>query len=101
MAFERANWHSGLTYKQTCSSCRAIVMYKDDALDFRPWYADGFVSCPRCGSALRHSEAFAVGRTQIVGQAAESTQRKASFCTNCGKAFAENDVFCSGCGKKR
>lgn len=60
MAFQRALWHSGLTYKQTCSKCHTVIQYTDDQLDFRPWYADGFVYCPTCRSPLRHNEAYAV-----------------------------------------
>ena len=60
MAFQRALWHSGLTYKQTCSKCHTVIQYTDDQLDFRPWYADGFVYCSTCRSPLRHNEAFAV-----------------------------------------
>ena len=56
MAFKRALWHSGLTYQQTCYHCRAVVRYTDYQLDFRPWYPDGFVYCPRCKGPLRHNE---------------------------------------------
>ena len=60
MAFKRALWHSGLTYKQTCPKCHTVIQYQDDKLDFRPWYADGFIYCATCRSPLRHSEAFAI-----------------------------------------
>ena len=60
MAFQRALWHSGLTYKQTCPKCHTVIQYMDDKLDFRPWYADGFVYCATCRSPLRHNEAFAI-----------------------------------------
>ena len=39
MAFKRALWHSGLTYKLTCNKCQTVIQYTDDKLDFRPWYA--------------------------------------------------------------
>ena len=60
MAFQRALWHSGLTYKQTCPKCHTVIQYQDDKLDFRPWYADGFVYCATCRAPLRHNEAFAI-----------------------------------------
>ena len=60
MAFQRALWHSGLTYKQTCPKCHTVIQYQDDKLDFRPWYADGFVYCATCRSPLRHNEAYAI-----------------------------------------
>ena len=60
MAFKRALWHSGLTYKQTCPKCHTVIQYQDDKLDFRPWYADGFVYCATCRSPLRHNEAYAI-----------------------------------------
>ena len=60
MAFQRALWHSGLTYKQTCPKCHTVIQYTDEQLDFRPWYADGFVYCATCRSPLRHNEAYAV-----------------------------------------
>ena len=60
MAFQRALWHSGLTYKQTCPKCHTVIQYTDEQLDFRPWYTDGFVYCATCRSPLRHNEAYAV-----------------------------------------
>ena len=60
MGFKRAAWHSGLTYQQTCEYCKTIIQYTDYSLDFRPWYADGFVYCPRCKKPLRHNENYAI-----------------------------------------
>ena len=60
MAYKRALWHSGLTYQQRCSRCQAVVRYMDDSLDFRAWYPNGFVYCPRCKNPIRHDEAFAI-----------------------------------------
>lgn len=60
MAFKRALWHSGLTYQQTCYHCQTLIRYTDYNLDFRPWYPDGFVYCPRCKSPVRHNERFAI-----------------------------------------
>jgi predicted amidophosphoribosyltransferase len=60
MAFQRALWHSGLTYQQICFNCHALVQYTDHNLDFRAWYPDGFVYCPKCREPLRHSETFAI-----------------------------------------
>lgn len=67
MAFKRAMWKSGLTYQQTCRSCGTTVQYMDDKLDFRPWYADGFVYCPVCRTPLRHNEQYAING--VPGQA--------------------------------
>ena len=60
MAFKRALWHSGLTYQQKCYHCQTLIRYTDYNLDFRPWYADGFVYCPRCNAPVRHNEYFAI-----------------------------------------
>ncbi len=60
MGYKRAEWHSGLTYQQTCENCKTIVQYTDYSLDFRPWYADGFVYCPRCRTPMRHNENYAI-----------------------------------------
>lgn len=108
MAFKRAQWHSGLTYRQVCETCGFEMVYKDNILDFRPWYADGFVYCSRCKTPLRHREAFAIDapapETQndpapvASSEAAETTEVR--FCSQCGKATRPGDVFCSGCGSK-
>lgn len=121
MAFKRALWHSGLTYYQVCTKCHTPVKYNDYSLDFRPWYADGFVYCPRCKAPLRHSEAFAINEDgtpyysnsmpqvasqpvmpQDAGAAPQSVNTKAvAFCTNCGRQYNKGvDHFCSGCGNK-
>ncbi len=126
MAFKRALWHSGLTYQQTCRQCHTVVSYTDHLLDFRPWYADGFVYCPTCRTPLRHSEEFAVDapspataapvppaspyavdtNTAPMNTASPvdepmSAAPLAAFCTACGKQFRDDDRFCSGCGAKR
>jgi predicted amidophosphoribosyltransferase len=117
MAFKRATWHSGLTYKQVCRSCQTEVVYDDYALDFRPWYADGFVYCPKCHTPLRHNENLAVenGKVQnniVVNESAPShieindaqvvtEGERANFCPKCGKKFEDADNFCSVCGTKR
>lgn len=122
MAFKRALWHSGLTYQQTCRSCRETVTYMDNALDFRPWFPDGFVYCPKCKTPLRHNEAYAINspqpnpyapqntapapNTDPVVQSTPPAQNSAervlpAFCSNCGKAFLPEDKFCSNCGNKR
>ena len=113
MAFKRALWKSGLTYQQPCRSCRTIVTYTDDVLDFRPWYPDGFVYCPKCKTPLRHNEMFAINAptpaTAVVpgsvvdpesSQAPDATSLS-PFCSNCGKKFDAPDKFCSGCGSPR
>ena len=68
MAFKRAFWHSGLTYRQTCPKCHTVIQYQDDKLDFRPWYADGFVYCATCRSPLRHNEAYAIDADGNAGK---------------------------------
>ncbi|MBQ5825097.1 MAG: hypothetical protein IIW48_09870 [Clostridia bacterium] len=116
MAYQRALWHSGLTYQQTCSGCQALVRYTDASLDYRPWFADGFVYCPRCRKPLRHNERYAIdqdgnyinpqpapapqpGYQQPMPQSA--CEGGTMFCCKCGKQFAADDNFCSGCGTKR
>ncbi len=115
MAFKRATWHSGLTYKQVCRSCQTEVVYDDYALDFRPWYADGFVYCPKCHTPLRHNENLAVGsdpvNNNITVNETETSHIeindnvadgfRANFCPKCGKKFEESDNFCAACGTKR
>ena len=106
MAFKRAAWHSGLTYEQTCPQCKTVVKYKDTILDFRPWYADGFVYCPTCKKPLRHKEIYAIDailQEQKVVDLTENKQtnyckltlpelKRYSFIQNCSK-FCE--VFLS------
>ncbi len=112
MAFKRALWHSGLTYKNVCDNCGSIVKYKDDALDFRPWYPDGFVYCPKCKKPLRHNERLAVDAPKVepetfvincqnISSSASNDTKLHRFCTSCGKQFNDKDVFCSACGSKR
>lgn len=121
MGFKRAEWHSGLTYQQTCETCKTVLQYTDYSLDFRPWYADGFVYCPRCKTPLRHNERFALGNesapktvpasvpeekpaysVSLSEQAAAPvTTGMGAFCTNCGNRFGDNDRFCAQCGTKR
>ena len=108
MAYQRAKWHSGLTYRQSCETCKANVTYTDFNLDFRPWYADGFVDCPRCGTHLRHNERFAINPdgTPVYQQAENTPAPEAntfteSFCHNCGNKFGEGHRFCNLCGTKR
>ena len=117
MGFKRAQWHSGLTYRQTCETCGTVVEYKDDKLDFRPWYADGFVYCPKCRTPLRHRENYAIDQpaeptTMVLSNSGNAAPAQApeqeavpasatvnhGFCSQCGKAFREGDRFCSGCG---
>ena len=108
--FKRAEWRSGLTYRQTCRSCGYEMTYKDNILDFRPWFPDGFVYCMRCKSPLRHNELYAidgppgpVGPTDNNSDANAGAQNPSvsAFCSRCGKKFNDEDLFCSGCGSKR
>ena len=102
MGYKRAEWHSGLTYEQTCPQCNTIVRYKDDKLDFRPWFADGFVYCPNCNKPLRHHENLAVGQAQpVVVDMTETSPALTKFCASCGAHFAPTDRFCGKCGAKR
>ena len=110
MGYQRANWHSGLTYRQTCEQCKTVVQYQDDILDFRPWFADGFVYCPTCKKPLRHNENYAINRPSEPQMNAPCPQMseeqttesgRAVFCTKCGKAFGTADNFCANCGAKR
>ena len=104
--FKRAEWSSGLTYRQTCQNCRTVITYMDNQLDFRPWYADGFIYCPGCNTPLRHSEHYAINRpiTPINEQPVVNVDPNAPlaiFCSQCGNKFNENDRFCPMCGTKR
>ena len=60
MAFKRALWSSGYKYKMRCPYCGTNNEYTDKALDFRAWYANGFVLCANCRKPLRHNEIYAV-----------------------------------------
>ena len=126
MGYQRARWHSGLTYQQVCETCKNTVTYTDYNLDYRPWYADGYVDCPTCGTHLRHNENYAlpnignpnignpnignpnIGNPNIGnpngGMAKENVQRErfpSLFCHNCGAKFGEGHRFCAYCGMKR
>ena len=113
MAFKRALWKSGLVYERTCEQCKTTFRYMDDKLDFRPWYADGFVYCPHCKTPLRHNEAYAVSTANgepvpaptayvsVQPNVAEKPMGESAFCTQCGRAFGAGDLFCAQCGNKR
>lgn len=103
MGYKRSEWHSGLTYQQTCQECRTTIKYKDDMLGFRPWFPDGFVYCPRCHKPLRHNEKFAIdGRNRPSEPIMLRNEvRSSMFCSQCGKQLRPEDVFCSQCGTKR
>lgn len=101
--FKRAEWSSGLTYQHTCDKCGNVMIYKDNLLDFRPWYPDGFVYCSRCKTPLRHSERLAIDAPVAPSSpmASDTPAGSALFCSQCGKKFESADRFCSGCGAKR
>lgn len=122
MAFKRALWTSGLTYRITCPNCRTVTDYTDKQLDFRPWFPDGFIYCPRCKKPLRHNEIYAIDRggEPVYDNLAEARQSikdgyysaigvdpqaaapsGRGFCTECGREYVRGrDRFCSGCGKR-
>ena len=97
--FKRANWHSGLTYRQTCKECKTTIEYTDKSLDFRPWFPDGFVYCPKCKTPLRHNENLAIN--EVVPEHVVLNEEDNSCCSNCGHKLNENDKFCAQCGNKR
>lgn len=97
--FKRANWHSGLTYRNTCPDCKTIVTYMDDKLDFRPWYADGFVYCPTCQRPLRHNEGLAIEGTHVAKEV-DLTPKGTKTCANCSRVLEPTDNFCPRCGTK-
>lgn len=110
MGFSRAKWHSGLTYKQTCEQCRTTVTYTDHQLDYRPWFADGFVYCPVCKKPLRHNEIYAINNPAAPNEVNITSnpttnegdgKELATFCNQCGHRFNEGDIFCCKCGTKR
>ena len=97
MAYKRALWKSGLTYEQVCEQCHTRVRYTDDKLDYRPWFADGFVYCPNCQKPLRHNEKYAINAPGYYREPGET----AAFCTKCGRKFNPGERFCANCGTKR
>ena len=99
--FKRAEWKSGLTYRQTCDQCNTVITYTDDILDFRPWFADGFIYCPKCQKPLRHRETFAINGSFTVETAPAGNTEGAAFCSQCGHSFNATDRFCAQCGAKR
>ena len=109
MAYQRALWKSGLTYEQVCEQCHTRVRYTDDNMDYRPWFADGFVYCPNCQKPLRHNEKYAINNKfkedpiYFVDEvkASDTSVFNETFCPICGKKFNDGDCFCSGCGRKR
>lgn len=106
MGFQRAKWHSGLVYRQACPTCKMTVTYTDYNLDFRPWFADGYVDCPTCGTHLRHNERYALVKTVEAKEAPVKENKEeevfsAAFCPNCGAKFGVGHCFCTRCGAKR
>ena len=103
MGYKRAEWHSGLTYEQTCPQCNTTIRYMDDKLGFRPWFADGFIYCPNCNKPLRHNENLAINAPEKppVVDMTENAPDSKNFCAACGNPFGAADRFCSKCGAKR
>ena len=120
MAYQRAQWHSGLTYQQTCETCKTVLQYTDYSLDFRPWYADGYVDCPKCKNHLRHNENFAINNpipitpvavpeqpvnaapaeTPLQEQPAYAVELEDQVPAAAPETPAQGPVFCTGCGHK-
>ena len=123
MGFQRAQWHSGLTYQRTCDTCKTVLQYTDYSLDFRPWYADGFVDCPKCKTHLRHNESYAIdsvstqpqvipapaaptqeepayGTEQSPASEAPAPQEKPAYAVDLAEQTAAPAVFCTACGNK-
>ena len=97
--FKRANYSSGLTYKQTCKTCNTVVTYKDDRLDFRPWFPNGFVYCPTCQTPLRHNENLAIDSKEPLQE--DLTNPANVYCKHCNNKLAEDAAFCPKCGTQR
>lgn len=126
MAFKRALWSSGYTYRISCPYCGTTFAYTDRQLDYRPWFPNGFIYCQRCRKPLRHHEIFAIhdDGSPVYNSVAEAEQavhlgyagthgfqqpsappvqpqENVNRCTKCGRPYkAGTDHFCSGCGNK-
>lgn len=115
MGYQRKKYHSGLTYQQECDLCHTVVRYTDKLLGYRPWYADGFVYCPKCEKPLRHNERYAINpetgkyintatvvcNTRDTAPSGGETPSLAKFCSECGRKFENGEKFCPECGKVR
>ena len=114
MGYQRKKYHSGLTYQQECELCHTVVRYTDEILGYRPWFADGFVYCPKCEKPLRHNERYAINpdtgeylnASKVTIVKAPSNQPSsdssvAKFCSECGRKFEDGEKFCPECGKVR
>ncbi|MBQ7045197.1 MAG: zinc ribbon domain-containing protein [Clostridia bacterium] len=118
MAFSRAAWHSGLTYRQTCTRCKSVLRYTDKALDFRPWFADGFIYCPKCKTPLRHNENYAINavtdnttdntaaQTVVTKNQVNDVAANENVTSNNENSIKADDIaahnakFCTSCGHK-
>ena len=60
MSYQRALWHSGLTYRVYCAACGTFTVYTDYHLGYRAWFPDGFVYCAKCRRPTRHNENNAI-----------------------------------------
>lgn len=129
MAFKRALWSSGYEYRAKCPYCTTYFSYNDKQLDFRPWYPNGYINCPRCRKPFRHNEIYAVkedgspvyktqgeansaidiGYYTATGLSPEQIQNSSQphtpdqniiYCSKCGKAHNRSNSYCSACGNK-
>ena len=105
MGYKRAEWRSGLRYKQTCDMCKTTVIYMDNSLGFRPWFPDGFVYCPTCQKPLRHNEIYAIDKPQPktidLSHLNNPYTHPFGFCNFCGNPFLEESNFCPHCGARK
>ena len=76
MSYKRQMWTSGYEYRARCPKCGTFLSYFDRDLQYRAWYANGFVYCPTCREPIRHNEMYAVNEdgTPVYKTQAEANQ---------------------------
>ena len=119
MSFKRQLWTSGYEYRVRCPQCGTYISYRDNQLQYRSWYPNGFIYCPRCNNPLRHHEAFAVNpdgtpvyksieeanqaiytgynramgitlpRTNAQSAAQQYQNNQTAYCPQCGKQYVK------------
>lgn len=125
--YKRQLWSSGYEYHIRCPYCSTLSKYTDDQLEYRSWYPNGFVYCPKCRKPLQHNEIYAVnsdgtpvyfsqeeannalrnGYLKVTGANIEANEKTENgtadqgYCPDCGRTYIKGkDRFCPGCGKK-